>query len=279
MSWSVIAEKDFQDAIRSKVLWGLSVLFILFAAGAAFAYSQIQGLQQGGQGLSSIGLLNFLQGPVGFLVPIIGLLLGYKALSGEVETGSIKLLLSLPHNRTNVILGKLLGRTSVLAISAVVGFAAATIVLLAFYPDLSPVSYGLFILLTIVFGAVYVSIGLGISALTKSTSKAAAGIFGMFILFNVLWQWIGFGIHYVLNGSIFFRQPPDWFLLFIRLSPNGAFNGTLSVLLDPTNPMSNMMSQSGDPFYLSAWFAFLILLCWIAFPIGLGNLRFQRLDL
>lgn len=278
MSWLVVAEKDFQDALRSKVLWILSVLFILFAGGAAYIYFQVSQLQQSG-GLSAIGLLSFLQGPVGFLIPIIGLLLGYKALAGEVERGSAKLLLSLPHSRLNAVLGKLLGRTTVLTVSIVVGFAAATAVLLAFYPKISPVSYVLFILLTIVFGAAYVSIGLGISALTKSTSIAGAGIFGIFVLFNVLWRWIGVGIEYLASGTFLFRRPPDWFLLFNQMSPSGAFNGTLSVLLDPTSPLANITSQSGDPFYLSAWFAFIILLGWILIPTGLGMLRFQRMDL
>lgn len=282
MTWLAVAEKDFQDAIRSKVLWVLSFLFILFAGGVAFLFSQIPGLQQAGSEVSTLGLINFLSAPVGFLIPIIGLLLGYKALAGEVEMGSVKLLLSLPHSRSNVVLGKFVGRTLVLAVSVVVGFAVATVVILAYYPDISPVNYVLFILLTVVFGSAYVSIGTGISALTKSSSKAGAGIFGVFVLFNFLWSWIGFGINFLLNGSLFFgaiQRPPDWYLLFNRLSPGGAFNGTMSALLDPSNPIGNLTAQSGDPFYLSAWFAFLILLGWVLLPIGLGNLRFQHMDL
>lgn len=282
MTWLAVAEKDFQDAIRSKVLWGLSLLFILFVAGVAFAYSRIPGLQQAGTEASTIGLINFLSAPVSILIPIIGLLLGYKALAGEVEMGSVKLLLSLPHSRSNVVLGKLVGRTLVLAVSIVVGFAVATIVLLAFYPEISPVNYVLFILLTIVFGTAYVSLGTGISALTKSSSKAGASIFCVFILFNFLWSWIGFGINLILNGSLFFmgvQQLPNWYLLFTRLSPGGAFNGVMRALLDPSNPIASITSQSGDPFYLSAWFAFLILLGWVLLPIGLGSLRFKHMDL
>ncbi|UPM43207.1 ABC transporter permease [Halocatena salina] len=282
MSWAIVAQKDFRDAGRSKLLWVVSLLFILFAAGSAFLYAQIPAIQQGGANdvISSLGFVDFLQTPVTMLVPIIGLMLGYKAISGEVENGSVKLLLSLPHRRSSVVMGKLIGRVSVLTVSIVVGFAVATAVMLALYPEMSPGRFALFVLLAVLFGAAYVSIGIGFSALTKSTTKAGAGIFGVYLLFNWLWETIGIGIDWIISGTFFFRQGiPDWFLLYTQLSPNGAFSTVTAAMVSEASFNEVFTSQPGDPFYLSAWFALLILIAWIVLPAALGTLRFRSVDL
>lgn len=281
MSWTVVAQKDFRDAGRSKMLWGVSLLFILFAAGAAYLYAQIPALQNGtGNQVITLDLLVFLQTPVAILVPIIGLMLGYKAISGEIESGKVKLLLSLPHSRSNVILGKLIGRLSVLTVAIVAGFTVALGVVLALYPEFAPVKYAKFVLLTLLFGGAYVSIGIGVSSLTKSTAKAGVGIFSAFVLFQWLWGFLPSLLNWVINGSFGITQGSlNWYLLFNRLSPNGAFSGALMPLLELSPIQQQLLAQAGDPFYLSWWFALLILIGWIALPIALGGLRFHRMDI
>ncbi|RRJ33406.1 ABC transporter permease [Halocatena pleomorpha] len=282
MSWTVVAQKDFRDAGRSKTLWAVSLLFVLFATGAAIMYAQIPALQQAGanSAISSLGFVNFLQGPVTILVPVIGLMLGYKAISGEVENGSVKLLLSLPHRRSSVVAGKFVGRVTVLAVSIIIGFAVATAVMLALYPELSPGRFALFVLLAVLFGAAYVSIGIGFSALTKSTTKAGAGIFGVYLLFNWLWGTIGMGVDWFISGTLFFRQGvPDWYLLYTQLNPNSAFRTVLGAALSDASVNDALTAQPGDPFFLSAWFALLILIAWVVLPAALGTLRFRSVDL
>lgn len=281
MSWAIVAQKDFRDAGRSKMLWAVSVLFVLFAAGMAYLYAQIPALQQGGGNeIATTNLLLFLQTPVGIFVPIIGLMLGYKAIAGEIENGNVKLLLSLPHSRTNVVLGKLIGRISVLTIATVVGFTVALGVVLALYPEFSAVEYVQFTLLTLLFGGAYVSIGIGLSSLTKSTAKAGVGVFSVFVLFNWLWGYIPNLLNWAINGSFLFAEgSPDWYLVFGRLSPNGAFNGALMPLLELSPIQQQILGQTGDAFYLSWWFSLLLLIGWIVLPIALGSYRFQSMDI
>lgn len=280
MSWTVVAQKDFRDAGRSKMLWAVTLLFVIFASGAAYLYAQIPALQQGGANeIVTTNLLLFLRTPVGILVPIIGLMLGYKAVAGEIENGNVKLLLSLPHSRWNVVLGKLIGRLSVLTVAIVTGFVVATGVVLALYPEFSPVEYVQFILLTLLFGGAYVSIGIGFSSLTKSTTKAGVGIFSAFILFKWLWDFIPSLLNWAINGSFGLTGDPSWYMLFSRLSPNGAFNGALMPLLDLSPMQEQVLAQFGDQFYLSWWFSILILLAWIVLPAALGFLRFRSTDL
>lgn len=281
MTSVVVAKKDLKDSIRSKSLWVISLLFVLLMGGVAYIYFQFPPLRRDLAATMELGLISFLSAPIGLFIPIIALLLSYKSVSGEVESGSIKLLLSLPHSRLNVVLGKLLGRSSVLTIATVVGFAVASAVVFAIHPAATTLSYGIFILLTILFGLSYVSIGVMISSLTKSSSKAAAGIFGVYLLFNFLWMLIPVGINYLLTSQLLPSPEPAWFEMFNRLSPNGAFDGVLTALLKPGNLITSLTSppQAGDPFYLAPWVAVLILLGWVLLGLVVGNLRFSRMDL
>ena len=57
-----------------------------------------------------------------FLVPLIGLLVSYDALVGEIERGTMPLLMTYPVTRWRIVLGKFAGQVAILAIATVVGF-------------------------------------------------------------------------------------------------------------------------------------------------------------
>ena len=64
-----------------------------------------------------------------YLVPLIALILGYDAIVGEREEGSLDLLLSMPLTRIELLLGKFVGLACALAFSTLAGFGLAGIVL------------------------------------------------------------------------------------------------------------------------------------------------------
>jgi len=279
-----VARKDFRDALRSKTLWVLSALFVLFAGGMAYVYTLLQ--EGSGGELSGLDLVFFLQSPVALLVPLTGLLLGYKSIAGEIDSGSVKILLSLPHSRSSVVVGKLLGRTAVLTVPILIGFGVAAVLVVALYPTFSPGYYVAFVGLTVLFGLAYVSIAVAVSATTKSTTRAAVGIFGAFALFNFLWDVIGYGINYVVTSltegqGYFFPglQPPNWFLFYQRLSPNGAFSGAMTAMLPRDSNLAGLFPQGDVPIYLQDWFSLLILVAWVVVPLALGYQRFRAADI
>jgi ABC-2 type transport system permease protein len=53
--------------------------------------------------------------------PIVGVVVGYNAVSGGRESGSLKLLLSLPHSRADVVFGKVVGRGAALSLAVFAG--------------------------------------------------------------------------------------------------------------------------------------------------------------
>ena len=274
-----IAKKDFHDAARSKVLWALTTLFVVFLGGMALTFVWFEGVAaQQGEQVAAVDLIAFLQTPVSWLFPLIGLLLGYKSLAGEVDSGSSKILLSLPHSRLDAVVGKLIGRTLVLWLALFVGLAVASLVVIALYDEFAIAHLIAFSVLSMVLGTAYVSVGVAISASTKSSGMAAIGVVAAFAFFYFIFDTVRMGIYYLLNGEFFpplTEAPPDWYAFYERLGPGGAYE----VLLARTLPGGSPYPEWSEALYFSSWIALGILLVWILVPIAIGYLRFERLDL
>lgn len=280
MSWTIVAKKDFQDAVRSRMLWGLTGLFVLFMAGIAYVYTLLIG--QGGTGdpaVDTLGLIAFLSSPVALLVPITGLVIGHKAIAGEVESGSAKLLLSLPHSRRDAIVGKVVGRTAVLSISIVVGLLAGVIVVLALYDEFGFASFAVFSLLSLALGAVYTSIGVGISAVTNDSGRATIIAAGFFLVMEALWGLIPMGINRVLNGTFVVASPtPLWYAFFGRIPPSAAYSYALGDFV-PEASLGAVAGTPAESVLLTGGAMLALLLAWFVLTPLAGYLRFDGRDI
>ncbi|AGB33610.1 ABC-2 type transporter [Natrinema pellirubrum DSM 15624] len=284
MSAITVAKKDFRDAVRSRLLLGLTALFALFTVGGAALASWASGLFSEGGGESTIGLIFALQTPAGFLVPVIALIVGYGAIAGERETGSLKFLLGLPHRRRDVVLGKVLGRTGVVAVSILIGFAVGLIGLVAFVGEVSPVDYLAFTLVTVAFGFVYVCLGVGISAMTRSTTKAAVGAIALVVLFKALWGLLSQVLLYAIEGTFLPETFPGWYLVFNSITPDAAYGSAIGFVLRESQFTSAGAYESQGliesvPLVAEPWFGFVILAVWALLPLALGLWGFGRADL
>ena len=278
MSTLAVARKDFRDAIRSRVLLGLTALFVLFVAGASYFFAQIQPQPGTGGDPTALILIFSLLAPAGLLVPIIGLALGYKAVVGERQSGRMKLLLSLPHSRLDVVIGKTLGRTGVLAVAILVGFVVGAAVIFWQSSRFTPANYLAFTLVTVLLGLAYIAIGVAVSSATRSTFRALIGGIGVLLVLEFLWGQVLLVVVYLVNGFSLPQQPPgEWYFFLQGVPPGSAYSSAATALL-PENP--NALAVAGpDAFYLQDWFGFVILAAWIIVPLALGYLRFESTDL
>lgn len=279
MSWAAVARKDFHDAVQSRTIWALSGFFILLAIGLTYAYAEVP-LLSGGQGTIG-GLVFFLAGIVGTFVAVTTVVLCYRSIAGEAELGSMKLLLSLPHSRSDVVLGKVIGRTGVLALplSIGLGIGLAMSILLIGRGSVQPAI--VFLLWTFVFALAYVSIIVGLSALTGSTTRAAALSIGFFLLFEFLWDAVPFAVLFVVSGFSFPTSQPDWYPLLGQLSPSDAYVSGLTALLpDVARGTGQPIPGSGvDAFYADPAAGIVILFAWLCIPLAIGYTAFSRADL
>ena len=294
MTWQAVARKDFRDAVRSKWLWGLSAVFIGLFVGSAYLIGS--GLQpQGNQPLTSAVFVPTLGNRVvALVVPIVAIVIAYSSIIGERESGSLKLLLSLPHSRKDVVVGKTLGRSTVLSLPVLVTMLLAAIVLAIYGVEVEPVKYLAFVGLTLLLGVVFVTLAVGISAAASSNRRAMLGTVATYVVLTMLWNQVR-RVLLVFNDKLSLGWDTITLAkygLFIKyFNPIRAYESlvtrlyTDSVLAARLYGVGGMQrqliaQQFGDvPFYLSDWVVLAQFLLWVLIPVAAGYWVFQEADL
>jgi ABC-2 type transport system permease protein len=234
--WYTVAKKEFVDAIRSKGLWVLVLLFTTaFVSPVALAlYFDIgvnaEQLQEVGmQLLLSQVYLNM----VTFLLPIVAIFVGFAAISKERTSGSLKLLLSLPHSRRDVIVGKVLGRCAVLGVPLVASLALTAVFLAASSLTFKPELFSLFSLFTVVFAVVFVAIAVSISGAVEKSLWSGVANFVVYFYFTFLWNAAANGVGQVLHNELGVSGAGRWHaVLLVKLAnPNQAYKTLTNSML------------------------------------------------
>lgn len=272
MNWRAVARKDFLDAVRSRTLWALVALFVLLLLGIAYV------AQLGGE-RDVIQFIEFTTLAFALFVPLVAIVLGYKSVVDERESGTIALALSFPHTRLDFVLGKFAGRSLVLAIPVLVGMVVASVLVVFLYESLPVGRYLLFTVLNVLLGLAFLAIALGLSMSTPSSRRVTAGAFGAYIVLATLWSDLVDAIMLILwrfDASIVVN-PPDWLLFVQMASPAEAYYRLVIALFD--FGVEAAYTAPDAPWFVDSWVAVLVLAGWVALPLALGYLRFARADL
>lgn len=298
MTWRAIARKDVRDAARSWWLWGLTAVFVVFfTVPAYFLASELGGFvaAEGGE-LNADAFIGLLADINAFFVPIIAIVLAYASIAGERDSGSIKLLLSLPHSRRDVVVGKWAGRGAVVAVPIAIGFVVAAAVFLLTPVTFAPATYAAFVVLTVVLGLVFVGIAVGISAAAPTGRRAMIGTVGVYVLFTLFWNRFARGLVGLLNEYTGIgNETLLWTELFVKvLNPSHAYKSLAAVLYTdgafaarfmvgfnlPAEFIDAYREEFGPlPAIFSDPVLVILLLAWLVLPPLLGYLVFERDDL
>ena len=108
----VIAEKEIREGLRNRWVLATTRLLATLALSLTFLGSAPTG--NVGAGALDVVIVSLSSLSV-FLVPLIALLISHDAVVGEMERGTMLLLLSYPVKRWQVVLGKFLGHLAILA--------------------------------------------------------------------------------------------------------------------------------------------------------------------
>lgn len=279
MSWRAVARKDFQDATRSYVVMGLSALFVALITLIIFLLSFLT------RGATSSQVLNTVHILFSYLIPLIAFVMAHGAIVGERESGSIKLLLALPHDRAEVVLGKVIGRSTALVVPLTIGLLLPAIGMLLGGAQVQWSTYIGYLLLTALVGIAFVSIAVGFSSALESRFQVLIGAFSFYFVFVVLWRLLNqasFMILLYLIGSW-----PDWmpvgpgeaFQTARLVSPTGdyfilkkaLFSG---LLFAPQIPQGARVADAS-----TQAIALLMLGVWIVLPMAVGIYVFEKVDL
>ena len=268
---AIIAKKEIMDNVRN--LW-IIIMTIIFAI-LTIAMSAVGSyFSEGWQSLEvTVALMMSI---VQLLVPIIALMLGYAAIVGEVEKGSMSMMISLPVNRLQIVLGKLMGLGGVLSFTILVGFGIAGVVIGFMVSNVNVIEYLIFIIATILIGLVYLHVAFFFSTLFKKRSTALGGAIFLWFFFNMILPiillgiaWGGAALSDIASGTV-----PDWYFLIDLINPMSVYSALVFLNVGGGLPSAGAaMPQLQYPGFYTSGLLVLILAVWI---VGFGALSYWR---
>jgi Cu-processing system permease protein len=209
-----------------------------------------------------------------FLVPLIALLLSFDAIVGEQERGTLMLLLSYPVARWQVIVGKALGQTGILAIATLLGFgvAAGALWLGGDIGASAWRAFALMMLTSILLGAAFVSLGVLASTLVAERATAAGLAVGIWLFFVLLYDTALLGVLVADQGRHVTQAALDVLLLLNPADAYRIFNMTAS---DNVAVYSGLAGP-GTTATLPPGVLLAALVAWALAPLALAMLAFRR---
>lgn len=290
--------------LRSKGPWLLVVLLVVWAYRPSY---------NGWQGLGPNMTVGFVQTAGSFLLPVGVLLLSYRSIVGERTSGSLKFVLGLPLTRSDILVGKVIGRSVGIAVPVSIAAAGLGLIGVVRFGLFSPLLFVGVLLATLLYVTTLVSVATAISAITSSTVQAATVVFGgVYLVFTVFWTRFAEMIYATIGNlspettvstaSITsFNAPADGlFFALLRLSPGRAYrlltnwllgvgnsgagyDAVITKLQTPTSitiyAVESAFQGQTPPAYLHEASGLVVLLVWLIVPLGLARYRFQRSDL
>jgi Cu-processing system permease protein len=263
-----VARKEFRDRIRSRWVLAVAAIFSVFALVIAY----FGAAQAGAVGFKSMELtIASLVSLVIYLVPLIALILGYDAVVGERERGSLDLLLSLPVTRLEVLVGKYLGLAAALGFSTIAGFGLAGVVLSYGIGLPALFHYAGFILSTVLVGLAFLSIALLVSVLATNKVAASGAAVALWFFYVLVYDLILLGILVVTEG----QYTGGVFPVLLLLNPADIFRILNIFSLEEAKTLYGLATvfpeALANPWLLGATMVF-----WIIAPLALAYAKFRK---
>ena len=271
----IIVGKEIRDGMRNRWVLAVTLLLAALALSLGFLGSaptgsvKVDPLTVTVVSLSSLSI---------FLVPLIALLLSYDAIVGEIERGTMALLLSYPVARWQVVVGKFFGHLAILAIATFFGYGLAGLGLQFYHGgvDFSAWTPFVFLILaSILLGACFLSIGYLISAVVLERATAAGIAIGVWLLLVVIYDMALLGVLVADQGKVITAPLLNLILMFNPTDVYRLLNLTGYENVSMFAGMAGLSEQARIPLPV----LFGVQALWILLPFSLAALAFQRRSL
>lgn len=271
----IVARKEIQEGLRNR--WVLATTLLL--AGLALSLTFLGSAPTGTVGVRALDVVIVsLSSLTIFLLPLIALLISHDAIVGEMERGTMLLLLSYPVARWQVLLGKFVGHLSILAFATLLGYGAAAGALAVTGEAIDAESWRAFSSMvgsSVLLGAAFIAIGYLVSALVRERGTAAGISVGIWLVFVLIYDMALLGLLVVDQGqtlsggllnALLLLNPADAYRLFNLTGSAGvsAFSGMAGVAQNATLSPSVLLAA---------------LVAWALVPLGLAAFAFSRREL
>ena len=263
-----IAAKEFWDRIRNRWVLAVAVVFTVFALVIAY----FGAAQQGEVGFRSIDVtIASLVSLVIYLIPLIALILGFDAIVGERERGSLDLLLSMPITRLELLLGKYLGLGAALTFSTVAGFGLVGLILSAQMPLGALFHYAGFMASSILLGLSFLSLAVLLSTFAADRTRASGAAIALWFFFVLVFDLLLLGA-LVASGGEYGGQVFPWLML---LNPADIFRILNIFSMDEVKSLYGLATVFPEALS-SPWVLGACMLFWIVAPLAIAARRFEK---
>ena len=271
---AIIAGREVLAGIRNRWLLAATLLLGVLALTLAFVGSSPVGAVDATRLSITVVSLSSLSV---FLVPLIGLLVSYDTLVGEIERGTMPLLMTYPVTRWRIVLGKFAGQVVILAIATVVGFGIAALV--AGLGDGGDAeawgAFGVMVGGSILLGAAFIALGTLVSAVVVERGTAAGISAAAWLLFVVLFDMALLAVLVADEGQV---VSGELFRVLLLLNPTDVYRMVTLAGSETVGALSGMAGVSAEAAFGSA-VLLPVMALWIAAPLGLAGLLFGRKEL
>jgi len=246
----VVCAKELADHLGSVRMRILEILMILAAVGATYVAGQQLAATVAESPFAFLKLFTTAPQPLPsfvsfltFFVPLMAIGLGFDAVNGEHNRGTLSRVLSQPIYRDALLTGKFLAAMTTLALVLTALWLVTTglgIVFLGLPPSGASVARGLcFLVATLFYAGIWLAVAMLCSVLFRQTATSALAALGIWLLFVVLWpiaaQFVAQVVHPAPFGSptALFAQH-ELTRTLSRISPNTLYGEAVTVLLHPS---------------------------------------------
>ena len=275
MTVLIIARKEIHQAVRNR--WVLASTLLL--AALALSLTFLGSAPTGTVGVRALDVVIVsLSSLTIFLIPLIGLLISHDAIVGDMERGTMLLLLSYPVARWQVLLGKFLGHLGVLAFATCLGYGIAAAALLVTGSQIDSDSLTAFAAMigsSVLLGAAFVSIGYLVSTLVRDRGTAAGICIGLWLLLVLIYDMSLLGLLAVDQGRTLSAAGLDALLLLNPTDVYRLFNLTGFANVSTFAGMAGLAQSTS----LTSRILLIALICWTSIPLALAAIAFSRREL
>ncbi|MGF1562269.1 MAG: ABC transporter permease [Geminicoccaceae bacterium] len=266
----ILAIAEFRAALRNR--WVASAILLL--AGLALALALVGSAPVGNKAVSAMTVTAVSLASLGvYLLPLLALLLAHDAVVGDVERGTMLLLLTYPIARWQILLGKFIGHLAVLVCATVLGYGAAA-VLLGLSQGVAAADLAVFAGLigtSILFGAAFLALGYLVSSAVTERATAIGVVIVVWLTSVVLFDltllgWLvadseGAWTPIVLRAALVANPVDAYRLINLTGFADSRMVSGLAGLAEAAPPPAVLLVS---------------LFCWTALPLALAGWVFRR---
>ena len=271
----MISGNEFKRAVRNRWIAATTLLLLALSLSLSLVGSAPTGSVDADRlGVTIVSLSSLSI----FLIPLIALMLSYDAIVGEMENGTMLLLLTYPVRRWQIVTGKFIGHTAVLTVATVLGYGSAGLAVGLIESNANIATWMAFLAMcgsSVLLGMAFLALGYLVSAIVRERGTAAGLAVAVWLLFVLLFDMALLGALVADQGqtlkantvtALMMLNPADIYrMLNLTGSPDIAALAGMAGVSDSARLPTSVLTGS--------------LLIWSLIPVGLAIMVFRRREL